>query len=54
MASLAFPSRVVEPETVELVRSVMAGPDLTAGVRRSMGDELSKLQEALTSRPRWA
>ncbi|MFW5468546.1 aminopeptidase N [Knoellia sp. CPCC 206435] len=54
VATLAFPSRVVEPETVELVRAAMAGPDLTAGVRRAMGDELSKLEEALTSRSRWA
>ena len=54
VATLAFPSRVVEPETVELVRAVMAEQDLTAGVRRSMGDELSKLEEALASRARWA
>ncbi|WP_170070209.1 aminopeptidase N [Knoellia remsis] len=54
VAALAFPSRVVEPETVELVRAAMARPDVTAGVRRSMGDELSKLEEALASRARWA
>ncbi len=54
VAILAFPGRVVEPETVDLVREAMARPDLTAGVRRSMADELSKLEEALASRARWA
>ena len=54
VATLAFPARVVEPETVELVREAIARPDLTAGVRRSMADELSKLEEALASRARWA
>ena len=54
VATLAFPSRVVEPGTVELVHAAMAGTDLTAGVRRAMGDELSKLEEALASRARWA
>ncbi|MFC7489867.1 MULTISPECIES: aminopeptidase N [unclassified Knoellia] len=54
VATLAFPARVVEPETVELVREAIARPDLTAGVRRAMGDELSKLEEALRSRARWA
>jgi aminopeptidase N len=54
VATLAFPARVVEPATVELVREAIARPVLTAGVRRSMADELSKLEEALASRARWA
>ncbi|WP_353952790.1 aminopeptidase N [Knoellia sp. S7-12] len=54
VAALAFPARVVEVETVDLVREAMARPDLTAGVRRSMSDELSKLEEARASRARWA
>ncbi|KGN38267.1 aminopeptidase N [Knoellia subterranea] len=54
VATLAFPSRVVEDATAELVRSAMGRPDVSSGVRRSMGDELSKLEEALTSRARWA
>ncbi|EAQ00254.1 putative aminopeptidase [Janibacter sp. HTCC2649] len=54
VATLAFPARVVEAETVDLVREAIARPDLTAGVRRSMADELSKLEEALTSRAHWA
>ena len=54
VAALAFPAPVVEAETVELIRATLAGPDLTAGVRRSMADELSKLEEALASRARWS
>jgi aminopeptidase N len=54
VATLAFPSRIVEPETVALVRAAMERPDVTSGVRRSMGDELSKLEEALASRSRWS
>ncbi len=54
VAALAFPAGIVEPETVELVRQAMVRPEVPAGVRRSMGDELSKLEEALHSRSRWA
>ncbi|GAA4119668.1 aminopeptidase N [Knoellia locipacati] len=54
VATLAFPSRIVETETVALVRAAMERPDVTSGVRRSMGDELSKLEEALASRSRWS
>ncbi|CAN7178138.1 aminopeptidase N [Knoellia sp. LjRoot47] len=54
VATLAFPSRIVEPETVDLVRAAMDRPDVTSGVRRSMADELSKLEEALASRSRWS
>nr|WP_245613846.1 aminopeptidase N [Knoellia sinensis] len=54
VATLAFPSLIVEPETVEVVHEAIARPDITAGVRRAMGDELSKLEEALASRARWA
>jgi aminopeptidase N len=54
VATLAFPAPVVESETVDLVREAIARPDLPAGVRRSMADELSKLEEALTSRGRWS
>ncbi|XKF14218.1 aminopeptidase N [Knoellia locipacati] len=53
VTTLAFPSRIVEPATVDLVREAMKRPDVTSGVRRSMGDELSKLEEALLSRSRW-
>ena len=48
-----LPNPAVEAETVDLVREAIARPDLTAGVRLSMADELSKLEEALTSRARW-
>lgn len=54
VAALAFPAPVVESETVDLVREAIARPDVPAGVRRSMADELSKLEEALTSRARWS
>ena len=54
VAALAFPSRVVEPETVALVREALGRDDVPSGVRRSMADELSKLEEALASRSRWS
>jgi aminopeptidase N len=54
VATLAFPAPVVESQTVDLVREAIARPDVPAGVRRSMADELSKLEEALTSRARWS
>ncbi|MDT0214208.1 aminopeptidase N [Rothia sp. ARF10] len=54
VATLAFPSRVVEPETVTLVREALGRDDVPSGVRRSMADELSKLEEALASRSRWS
>ena len=54
VATLAFQSRIVEAGTVALVRGAIARPDVSDGVRRSMGDELSKLEEALVSRSRWS
>jgi aminopeptidase N len=50
VATLAYPSRVVEPQTAELSRAALERDDLTAAVRRSVVDAQSELEEALRSR----
>ena len=49
VASMAYPSRFVSAETLELSRAALAG-DLQQGVRRSIVDQQSELEEALASR----
>ena len=53
MATLAFPTRLVDPETERLIATTLERDDLTPGVRRAMVDSLSELREALTSRSRF-
>ena len=53
VASLAFPSRLVDRDTESLIVGTLERTDLTPGVRRAMVDALSELQEALTSRERF-
>ena len=53
VASLAFPSRLVDRETESVVVQCLERPGLTPGVRRAMVDALSELREALTSRERF-
>jgi aminopeptidase N len=50
VASLAYPSRVVEPATAEASAAALAGSGLTPAVRRAMVDADSELREALRSR----
>ncbi|HEV7145908.1 MAG TPA: ERAP1-like C-terminal domain-containing protein, partial [Pedococcus sp.] len=50
VASLAYPGRVVESETLEASQSALAGPGLSPAVRRAMVDGESELREALASR----
>ena len=54
VAQLAFPARLVEPETERVVVAALESDTLTPGVRRAMVDALSELREALTSRERFA
>jgi aminopeptidase N len=50
VATLAYPSRVVEVDTAALSRAALERDDLTAAVRRSIVDAQSQLEEALRSR----
>ncbi|WP_435202496.1 aminopeptidase N [Janibacter sp. GS2] len=50
VASMTYPSRFVSEETLELSRAALARDDLHQGVRRSMVDAQSELEEALASR----
>jgi aminopeptidase N len=50
VATLAYPSRVVEEDTAALSRAALQRGDLTAAVRRSIVDAQSQLEEALRSR----
>ncbi|MEO5983517.1 MAG: ERAP1-like C-terminal domain-containing protein, partial [Pedococcus sp.] len=50
VASLAFPSRVVEEATADLSREALGRDDLTPAVRRGIVDAQSELGEALRSR----
>ena len=50
VATLAYPSRVVDDEVVALSERVLAEGRLTAAVRRSVVDAESQLREALRSR----
>jgi aminopeptidase N len=50
VATLAYPGRVGEPETLEASRSALAGGGLSPAVRRAMVDGESDLREALASR----
>jgi aminopeptidase N len=54
VATLAFPARLVDPETERMVVETLEREDLTPGVRRAMVDSLSELREALASRARFA
>ncbi len=49
VASMSYPSRFVSEGTLALSRAALAG-DLQQGVRRSMVDQQSELEEALASR----
>ena len=53
VATLAFPTRLVDAETESTVVAALERADLTPGVRRAMVDSLSELREALTSRERF-
>ncbi|TQJ49508.1 aminopeptidase N [Phycicoccus sp. SLBN-51] len=50
VATLAYPSRVVEPATADASAEALAGDGLTPAVRRSVVDADSELREALRSR----
>jgi aminopeptidase N len=50
VASLAYPGRVVEPETLDISRSALTAGGLSPAVRRAMVDGESELREALASR----
>ena len=50
VAQLAFPSRLVDRDTEDLIVSTLDRDALTPGVRRAMVDSLSELREALRSR----
>jgi aminopeptidase N len=50
VATLAYPGRVVEPETLAASQAALERGDLTAAVRRSVVDGQSELREALASR----
>jgi aminopeptidase N len=50
VATLAYPSRVVEQSTAEASAATLAGDGLTPAVRRSVVDADSELREALRSR----
>ena len=54
VATLAFPTRLLDAETERMVAATLERDDLTPGVRRAMVDSLSELREALTSRERFA
>ena len=49
-ARLAYPSNVVEEDTLAASREALARADLTPGLRRSVVDAQSQLEEALRSR----
>ncbi len=49
VATMAYPSRFVSEETLELSRAALDG-DLHQGVRRAIVDQQSELEEALASR----
>ena len=49
VATMTYPSRFVSAETLELSREALAG-ELQQGVRRSIVDQQSELEEALASR----
>ncbi|MGA8044894.1 MAG: aminopeptidase N [Dermatophilaceae bacterium] len=53
VAQLAFPARLVDPETEHVVVAALESDSLTPGVRRAMVDALSELREALASRERF-
>ncbi len=53
VATLAYPSRVVEPRTAEASAAALAGDHLSPAVRRSVVDADSELREALRSRGRF-
>ena len=50
VATMTYPSRFVGEETLELSRAALARDDLQQGVRRSIVDQQSELEEALASR----
>jgi aminopeptidase N len=50
VATLAYPSRVVEQSTADTSAATLAGDGLTPAVRRSVVDADSELREALRSR----
>ncbi len=50
---LGYPSTVVEPATLAESRAALGRADLSPGVRRSMVDAQSELEEALRSRTRY-
>ena len=50
VATLAYPSRVVEASTADLSAAALQRSDLTASVRRAIVDADSQLREALASR----
>ncbi|TWP37449.1 aminopeptidase N [Leekyejoonella antrihumi] len=50
IATACFPLTLVETSTVQAANQAVAHETMTAGVRRSMTDQLSVLQEALRSR----
>ena len=53
VAELAFPSRIIDATTEQVIADALAGDRLTPGVRRAMVDGLSQLREALASRSRF-
>ena len=53
VAQLAFPARLVDQETEQVVVAALESGTLTPGVRRAMVDALSELREALASRERF-
>ena len=50
VAAMTYPSRFVSDETLELSRATLARTDIDHGVRRSIVDAQSELEEALASR----
>ena len=50
VAAMTYPSRFVSDETLELSRATLARTDIDQGVRRSIVDAQSELEEALASR----
>jgi aminopeptidase N len=50
VATLAYPGRVVEPETLSASQGTLERGELTAAVRRAVVDGQSELREALSSR----
>ena len=50
VATMSYPSRFVSERTLELSRATLARTDIDQGVRRSIVDAQSELEEALASR----